>query len=228
MFTTETTAFFRVGCAPPPARKAGATGISGEPFACGRTRSASSASARSRTTSTCRSSPATRRSRSPPSPASAACPSTASRPSGRRQEMYAAVPDLDAVAVCTPPQVRYATARACARRRQARHAGKAAGRDAERIARARRTSPTRAGAACSSPPGTRSTTPRSSPPRKALAGKTVRAMAVNWKEDVRRWHPGQKWIWTSGGFGVFDPGINALSIVTAHHADAGLRQDAPI
>src|SRR5690606_32043696 len=35
-----------------------------------------------------------------------------------------------------------------------------------------------------------------------------------WKEDVRRWHPGQKWIWTAGGFGVFDPGINALSIVT--------------
>ncbi|HEY5795592.1 MAG TPA: gfo/Idh/MocA family oxidoreductase, partial [Bosea sp. (in: a-proteobacteria)] len=30
----------------------------------------------------------------------------------------------------------------------------------------------------------------------------------------RRWHPGQAWIWEPGGFGVFDPGINALSIVT--------------
>jgi D-galactose 1-dehydrogenase len=39
-------------------------------------------------------------------------------------------------------------------------------------------------------------------------------MTITWKEDVRRWHPGQKWIWTPGGFGVFDPGINALSIVT--------------
>jgi D-galactose 1-dehydrogenase len=39
-------------------------------------------------------------------------------------------------------------------------------------------------------------------------------MTITWKEDVRRWHPGQKWIWTAGGFGVFDPGINALSIVT--------------
>jgi D-galactose 1-dehydrogenase len=31
---------------------------------------------------------------------------------------------------------------------------------------------------------------------------------------VRRWHPNQEWIWEPGGFGVFDPGINALSIVT--------------
>jgi len=47
-----------------------------------------------------------------------------------------------------------------------------------------------------------------------LAARTVRAMRVDWKEDVRRWHPGQAWIWEPGGFGVFDPGINALSIVT--------------
>jgi D-galactose 1-dehydrogenase len=49
---------------------------------------------------------------------------------------------------------------------------------------------------------------------KALSGRAVRSMTVTWKEDVRRWHPGQKWIWNAGGFGVFDPGINALSIVT--------------
>ena len=29
-----------------------------------------------------------------------------------------------------------------------------------------------------------------------------------------RWHPGQRWIWQAGGFGVLDPGINALSILT--------------
>jgi D-galactose 1-dehydrogenase len=28
------------------------------------------------------------------------------------------------------------------------------------------------------------------------------------------WHPGQAWIWRAGGLGVFDPGINALSIIT--------------
>lgn len=52
-------------------------------------------------------------------------------------------------------------------------------------------------------------------PAKAwLAGTTLQALTVTWKEDVRRWHPGQEWIWQPGGLGVFDPGINALSIVT--------------
>jgi D-galactose 1-dehydrogenase len=50
--------------------------------------------------------------------------------------------------------------------------------------------------------------------RRLLAGKTVTRLLVTWKEDVRHWHPGQDWIWEPGGFGVFDPGINALSIVT--------------
>jgi predicted dehydrogenase len=39
-------------------------------------------------------------------------------------------------------------------------------------------------------------------------------MDIVWHEDVRKWHPGQQWIWEPGGFGVFDPGINALSIAT--------------
>ena len=39
-------------------------------------------------------------------------------------------------------------------------------------------------------------------------------MHISWKEDVRVWHPGQGWIWEPGGLGVFDPGINALSILT--------------
>lgn len=47
-----------------------------------------------------------------------------------------------------------------------------------------------------------------------LAGRTVRAARIDWREDVRRWHPGQQWIWQPGGMGVFDPGINALSILT--------------
>ena len=48
----------------------------------------------------------------------------------------------------------------------------------------------------------------------ALAGKTVSALRIDWHEDVRKWHPGQEWIWAPGGFGIFDPGINALSIAT--------------
>lgn len=52
------------------------------------------------------------------------------------------------------------------------------------------------------------------PARKWLAARRIISAAVKWKEDVRVWHPGQKWIWQSGGLGVFDPGINALSILT--------------
>ena len=49
---------------------------------------------------------------------------------------------------------------------------------------------------------------------KALAGKRIANMIIQWHEDVQKWHPGQKWIWQPGGFGVFDPGINAFSIAT--------------
>lgn len=53
----------------------------------------------------------------------------------------------------------------------------------------------------------------------ALTKETLKKLKISkveiiWKEDVRRWHPGQDWIWQPGGLGVFDPGINALSIVT--------------
>ena len=52
-------------------------------------------------------------------------------------------------------------------------------------------------------------------PAKAwLAGKTVQKAHITWREDVRRWHPGQNWVFEPGGMGVFDPGINALSILT--------------
>lgn len=48
-----------------------------------------------------------------------------------------------------------------------------------------------------------------------LCGKTIRDVRIDWKENVRQWHPGQDWIWQAGGLGVFDPGINALSVLTA-------------
>ena len=47
-----------------------------------------------------------------------------------------------------------------------------------------------------------------------LAERRLKRLKITWKEDVRRWHPGQEWIWEPGGMGVFDPGINALSILT--------------
>lgn len=52
------------------------------------------------------------------------------------------------------------------------------------------------------------------PARAWLAGRRIDAVRIAWREDIRRWHPGQDWILEAGGFGVFDPGINALSIAT--------------
>ena len=47
-----------------------------------------------------------------------------------------------------------------------------------------------------------------------LAGTSVTRAHITWREDVRKWHPGQDWVFAPGGMGVFDPGINALSILT--------------
>ncbi|MFZ4688226.1 MAG: Gfo/Idh/MocA family protein [Polymorphobacter sp.] len=47
-----------------------------------------------------------------------------------------------------------------------------------------------------------------------LADRSVTRVSIVWREDIRVWHPGQGWILAAGGMGVFDPGINALSIVT--------------
>jgi predicted dehydrogenase len=50
--------------------------------------------------------------------------------------------------------------------------------------------------------------------REWARGRTITGGRITWKEDVYQWHPGQQWIWEPGGFGVFDPGINALSVLT--------------
>jgi D-galactose 1-dehydrogenase len=50
--------------------------------------------------------------------------------------------------------------------------------------------------------------------RDLLKGRQIKRLHMIWKEDVHKWHPGQTWIWQAGGFGVFDAGINGLSILT--------------
>ena len=65
----------------------------------------------------------------------------------------------------------------------------------------------------SSPPGIRARPRAWSRRGDWLAGRTIRRVECTWKEDVRVWHPGQAWIWEPG-IGVFDPGINALSVLT--------------
>ncbi len=50
--------------------------------------------------------------------------------------------------------------------------------------------------------------------KRRLAGRRIASLQVDWHESVRKWHPGQDWVFEPGGFGVFDPGINAFSILT--------------
>lgn len=50
--------------------------------------------------------------------------------------------------------------------------------------------------------------------REILTRRPIARGRVDWREDVNKYHPGQDWVWDAGGFGVFDPGINALSILT--------------
>ena len=51
--------------------------------------------------------------------------------------------------------------------------------------------------------------------RDLLAGQEISAMHMDWKENFLDFHPGQRWVWDAGGFGVFDMAINGLSVMSA-------------
>ena len=127
--------------------------------------------------------------------------------------MLAAMPGgLDAVAVCTPPTVRLEVAGAAFEAGLAVLLEKppaATLGEIEEIERLGREAGRPLFTAWHSQHA-----PGVAEARATLAGKRVRSLDILWHEDVRKWHPGQEWIWAPGGFGVFDPGINALSIVT--------------
>lgn len=131
----------------------------------------------------------------------------------RLDQLVAAMPDVDAVSLCTPPQGRHALAL------QAIEAGldvmleKPPGASVAEVAQLAARAEAK-GATLFATWHSRMA-PAVEPARGWLAGKQIRSIEVNWKEDVRRWHPGQTWIWQPGGLGVFDPGINALSVLTA-------------
>ena len=118
---------------------------------------------------------------------------------------------LDAVAICTPPTARYDIARDCVEAGLHCMLEKPPGvtlGEVEELARL-------AGQRERSLFTTWHTqaNPAVEAAADLLAGERIATMEVTWHEDVRKWHPGQTWIWEPGGFGVFDPGINALSIV---------------
>jgi D-galactose 1-dehydrogenase len=130
---------------------------------------------------------------------------------GTITEMAAAMPEVKAIAICTPPRGRLDLVREAI----------AAGLDimlekppaatlgeAQAIADAAAASGVVLHATWHSREAA-----AVEPAKKWLAGRTIRGISIAWKEDVRVWHPGQEWIWESG-IGVFDPGINALSVLT--------------
>jgi predicted dehydrogenase len=128
------------------------------------------------------------------------------------QEMLKQVEGLDAVANCTPPSARYGIARDCIEAGVHNLLEKPPGvtlaevEDLACLAEARGVSLFTTWHAQHNPAVTAAA--------ELLAGREVTKMEIVWHEDVRKWHPGQQWIWEPGGFGVFDPGINALSIAT--------------
>ncbi|WP_341631555.1 Gfo/Idh/MocA family protein [Sphingomonas agri] len=128
------------------------------------------------------------------------------------REMIRSVEGLEAVAITTPPEPRFAIARECVLSglhcllEKPPTAGLAEIADLEGLAKAQQVS------LFTSWHAQHHTTVEAA--RKALAGKRIRSMEILWHEDVHKWHPGQQWIWQPGGFGIFDPGINALSIAT--------------
>ena len=121
-------------------------------------------------------------------------------------------PEIDAVTLCTPPQMRGAQARLALEARKHVMLEKPPGATVSEIA-----------PLLSVAQASRKTlfatwhsrfAPAVEPARELLAGRKIEHVTIIWKEDVRVWHPGQDWIFAAGGFGVFDPGINALSILT--------------
>ncbi|MCX7305229.1 MAG: Gfo/Idh/MocA family oxidoreductase [Hyphomicrobiales bacterium] len=128
------------------------------------------------------------------------------------EEMLASDVVIDAVSLCQPPLVRYEAARA------ALEAGKHVFLEKPPGATVSEVEDLKALAARKGVSLFASWHSRYAPAvegaRAFLAGTVARKARFIWKEDVRKWHPGQAWIWEAGGFGVFDPFINCLSIVT--------------
>jgi len=121
-------------------------------------------------------------------------------------------PALDAVALCMPPRVRYAAARAALAHGVHVLLEKPPGATLSEVDDLAAQADA-AGRTLYATWHSRHA-PAVAPAKDLLADTTIRSVDVQWREDVRKWHPGQAWIWQPGGFGVFDPGINALSIVT--------------
>ncbi len=121
-------------------------------------------------------------------------------------------PAVDAIALCTPPQVRYELASQALARGVHVFLEKPPGATLAEVD-ALRAQANKVGVSLFAAWHSRFAA-GVAPARAWLAERRIDKVSIIWREDVRVWHPGQAWIWQPGGLGVFDPGINALSIVT--------------
>lgn len=128
------------------------------------------------------------------------------------EAMLAAEPDLDAVSLCMPPQFRHDAARTALEAKKHVFLEKPPGATVSEVEHLKALAD-KNGVSLFASWHSRYA-PAVEAGRAFLASAKLSSAAINWKEDVRRWHPNQEWIWEPGGFGVFDPGINALSIAT--------------
>ncbi|SFQ18391.1 D-galactose 1-dehydrogenase [Mesorhizobium sp. NFR06] len=128
------------------------------------------------------------------------------------EAMLAAEPGLDAVSLCMPPQFRYDAARTALEAKKHVFLEKPPGATVSEVEHLKALAATNGVSLFASWHSRYA--PAVEAARAFLARARLTSAAINWKEDVRRWHPNQEWIWEPGGFGVFDPGINALSIAT--------------
>jgi predicted dehydrogenase len=128
------------------------------------------------------------------------------------REMIRSVEGLEAVAITTPPEPRYEIARECLLAGMHCLLEKPPTTGLAEIADLACLAETQQASLFTTWHAQHHSTVQAA--AQALAGKRIARMTVHWHEDVHKWHPGQAWIWAPGGFGVFDPGINAFSIAT--------------
>jgi predicted dehydrogenase len=128
------------------------------------------------------------------------------------EAMLAAVPELDAISICTPPQAHFDAALAALRAGKHVMLEKPPAATTRQIALLQ-TEAARHGRTLFQTWHSRFAAGVDAA-RDWVRGRTLTGGAITWKEDVHQWHPGQQWIFDAGGLGVFDPGINALSVLT--------------
>ncbi|QPC87675.1 gfo/Idh/MocA family oxidoreductase [Mesorhizobium sp. NBSH29] len=131
---------------------------------------------------------------------------------GTIEALLADIGEIDAVSLCMPPKFRFDAARAALEAGKHVFMEKPPGATVSEVEELKRIAE-RQGVTLFASWHSRYA-PAVEAARAFLQASTLTSAQIIWKEDVRRWHPDQDWIWQPGGFGVFDPGINALSIMT--------------